>query len=308
MGKELAQLIGNHYEIFELFITSGYDEVPRYTLTTLMTGLADRGKEVNLGSLSRLVTKLENKGLMQTSEEDRAQGRPLRKCQATNKALRIVRVVEEVVKHEESKRGFEEWQIEALIEVLEDAELSEELRLHYSESFHSRCGEYPADMLKHDKVRVLIERVVTNPLQDGIMRSIWRSVDKLLPYALRSTEWSGWVLEKLYPRFVEFMMNKEMEEDLRKWASRLVGTVYSQSQDPAVKNDAKEKLFTIWFSEDTDPEVGLGQTVHAELSGMVSKEFFEFIKEKAKNRDPSIRTKAEILLKGFTGYFLPPSS
>jgi len=58
------------------------------------------------------------------------------------------------------------------------------------------------------------------------------------------------------------------------------------------------------FSDDIDPETDLGEEVEQQLVIFASRELFENVKAKAKDQNPKVKARAEILLKRLKEWLL----
>lgn len=250
--------------------------------------------------ISNNLKELEKNGLVKWEQK----GGRLKYYCVSDYTKRILKAVIEITKSLETlepEEKLDEWQINEFLNILEDPNLSEDLRLFYSTSFHHICSKHPTEVVSYERARTFFEDVVADPLRDKIREDLKRSVSAILPHALRHEKWNNWVLGKLYPVLLENMINEN--EEIRVWAIRKVGQI--AGVESSVEYEAKEKSLEIWFSDDTDPNSKLGKEVKQQLTDLASRRLFEDVRAKAKDQDVKIKAKAEILLKRLKDCLLP---
>jgi DNA-binding MarR family transcriptional regulator len=189
-------------------------------------------------------------------------------------------------------RKIEQWQIDMLLNVLEDRSLSDNLRLYYSKSFRAVCSNYPIEVISYQRARMLFERILANKSEDKVMEDLKRCISAILPHASHHREWGKWVLERIYPVLLEYM--KDGNEENRKWAMAKIQDIAFNTTDPSIKNEFEEKLLELWFSKDTDPNSNFGIEIQSNLQLFFSKRLFEKVRERARHKEE--KEKAEILL------------
>ena len=246
--------------------------------------------------ISKNLKELEENGLVRWEQK----GGLLKYYYVSDYAKRFLTAVS-ALPARKPKEKLEVWQINEFLDILEDPSLSEDLRLFYSNSFHDICDRYPIEVVSHNRARTFFEEIVADPLRDKVREDLKRSVSAVLPYALRHVEWKNWVLEKLYPVFVENVENKNGE--IRVWVVTKIGQI--ASIESSVKHKTKDKFLEIWFSDDTDPDSKIGKEVKQKLVDLASKSLFEDVRSKARNQDVKVKAKAEILLKGLKNCLQP---
>jgi len=244
--------------------------------------------------------ELERNGLLEFEQKE---GERRKYYYLSDYANRIFRAVTQVTQVKPKER-FEGWQMNEFLSILEDQDLSDDLRLVYSESFYRICREYPM-VISHKKVRDLFERVAKDPFRDKVRKSLMRSISAILPHALQNKKWTDWVLTRLYPIFHENMDNED--ERIRVWGIGKIGRIASFDIEP-LKHKAKEEFLHIWFSNDTDPDSELGRELKRQLMDLSSKQLFEDVRAKTKNKNKRIKAKAETLLDGLKECLMPESA
>jgi len=139
--EELVRIVYRRYRILK-------DLHPdrEYSLTDLVetTGM-------DKGNLSKYIHKLEKDWkLVKTREEESERGRPFKYIRLTESAKRIVASVIDAAQPK-PKTKLEEWQVNELLDILEDSNLSEDLRLSYADTFHKLCRDYLDDVIKRER-------------------------------------------------------------------------------------------------------------------------------------------------------------
>jgi len=289
LGKSL-ELIGKHWNIF-----GKLSEKQKCYVSELAKELGKWKPQ-----MSKELKELRNNGLV---EYEQKEGERLKYYYVSDYAKRILAALTEATQSKPKER-LEEWQIDQLLSILEDQELSDDLRLSYSESFLRICREHRTEVASHVSAQKLLEKVMKDPLHDKVTEDLMRSVSAILPHAVHHEKGSRWVLETLYPIIVANMENKNEKIGVR--AIEKVGRMASLNIKPSIKAEAEKKFLEIWFSNETKPESDLGKAVKQQLVELASKHLFEKVRAKAKNQED--RAKAEILLEGLKEYLLPKSS
>lgn len=289
LGESL-ELIGKRWNIFEKLSQK------KYYVTELAIELEKKPPEI-----SNNLKQLEKSGLV---EHEQKEGERRKYYYISDYTSRILSAVKQATQPKPEAK-LEKWQINEFLNILEDQNLSDNLRLSYSNSFYHICSEHPIEVITHKEARRLFEKVAADPFHDSAREDLMRSVSAILPHASRDEKWSGWVLRELYPVFVESMENEKADQEIRVWATRKVGRIASSSAHLSKTGEVEKKFLEIWFSDDTDPESELGKEVKQQLIDLTSKRLFENVRAKAKHQDPKVKTKAEILLKGLKECLLP---
>lgn len=291
--EELVRIVDRRYRILK-----GLYPDREYTLTDLAetTGM-------DKGNLSKYIRKLEEDWkLVKTWEKESERGRPFKCIRLTQIAKRIVASMIDAAKPKPEAK-LEEWQVNELLDILEDSNLSEDLRLSYADAFHKLCRDYLDDVIKHERSRRLLERVATSPSVDKVGEKLRSSLSVVWGNLLKDKKWSGWALT-LYPTFIKHTSDKETDENIRKWGIQRIGEVARLSPDPRIKQQAKQKLLEICFSNDTDLDSELGKEVKQQIVWL-GRYAFEDVKLRAKDENSKAKAKAESLLKELRECLLP---
>jgi hypothetical protein len=233
--------------------------------------------------------ELEDNGLVGHEQKG---GERIKYYYVTEYAEKILTAIIEATRTPESKpRKIEEWQIDEFLNVIEDTNLSKDIRLSYSTAFHDVCTGNSAEVIGHGRVQRLFEKVTADPFHDEVTEDLKRSVSSVLPYALQDEMGKQWVLRRLYPILIKNL--EKQDEKTRTWTVRQVGKVAGLTFKRA---EAIGKFLHIWFSDGTDPNSEFGKEVKQQLSDLGSKVLFTRVKVKAKDQNTEVRKKAEILL------------
>lgn len=282
------ELIGKRWEILDKLSER------KYYVSELAKELGKSPPEI-----SKNLKELRKGGLVGCEQ---GEGERLKYCYVSDYAKRIFTAIIQVTQSK-PKEKFEEWQINEFLSILEDQDLGDDLRLSYSESFRRMCSEHPKEIISHEGAQRLFEKIAADPFHDKIRKDLMRSLSAILR-GLRK-EWSNWVIKRLYPIFVKKIEDKEADEEIRVWAIGRVGQLASLGIDLSIKGKAEKQFLEIWFSGDTDPNSELGKQVKQKLVDLASKRLFEKVRTKAKDQNPKIKTKAEILLERLKECLLP---
>jgi len=285
---ELIELMGRRWNILEKLSKR------KYYASRLAKELGKSPPEI-----SKNLKELEKNGLVRREQKE---GERLKYCYITDYAKKILTSINQVAQLKPETK-LEKWQINELLNILEDQNLSDDLRLEYSESFRRICSEHPTEVATHRGAQRLFEKVAADPFHDKIREDLMRSLSAILR-RLRK-EWSNWVLKKLYPIFVKNVGNKELDPRIREWALKRVGEIANSGIVPSKKTEVQNLCLEIWFSDDIDPETDLGKEVKQQLVNLASRDLFENIKASAKDQNPKVKAKAELLLKRLKEWLLP---
>jgi DNA-binding HxlR family transcriptional regulator len=285
---ERIELIGKRWKILEKLSKN------KYYVSELARKLGKHTPQI-----SENLKQLEKGGLVECAQKE---GEKLRYCCASDYAKKIIEAVTEITQPQPIE-GLKKWQVNEFVDVLEDQELSYDLKQSYSESFRRICSEHKKEVISNERARDLFKKIAIDPFQDKIFEDLMRSLSALLR-GLRK-EWSNWVLEDLYPIFVENMEKKKKNEKTRLWAIKKVGQIASSGINSFIKVEARNKFFEIWFSNDTDPVSAFGKEVEQQLANLASEEMFKIVRAKAKDQDQKVKDKAEILLERLKECLLP---
>lgn len=283
----LVELVGRRWNILEKLRQRKYY-------------VGELAKELGktLPEISKNLNELEESGLLRCE-----QGEGRRKyCYTSDLANRILGVSIEAIQSK-PKEKLEEWKISELLDILEDQSLSERLRLSYANMFHTISSEHPEAVLIHENIQELFEKAVTEPNGDEVRQELIKSMNTILPHALKNENWRYWVLEKLYPLLVKNAEDRQASEEIRSRAMSKIVQIASLCEGTTLRHQANKMLLEIWFSDDTDKNSKLGEEVRQELACLCSRPLFADVKAKAK--DPKLKDKAEILLETLKMCLLP---
>ena len=286
---ESVELIGRRWKIFEKLSKKEYY-------------VSELAKELNKSppEISKNLKDLEKVGLVECEQKE---GQKLKYCHISDYANKILTAVTQVAQLK-SKKNPDEWQINEFLNILEDQNLSKNLRLFYSNSFFSICSEYPTEVIKHKGAQGLFEKVAADPFYDKVRKDLMRSLSVILR-RLHHKEGPNWVLKKLYPIFVRKMEDEAVNQEIRVWATRQIGKIARSFMDFPKKIEVEKKFLDIWYDDNTDPESDIGKKVKEQLVDLASRRLFENVRAKATDKNPEVKAKAEILLKSLKDWLMP---
>jgi len=250
--------------------------------------------------ISKHLRELEDNGLV---EHEQKKGERRKYYCVTEYTKKVLETINEVTQPIElGPKKIEEWQMNEFLNVLEDADLSDDVRLSYSNAFHSVCTEQPTEIISHEGVQRLFEKVADDPFHDKVTGDLARSVSTTLRHALKDEKESKWVTARLYPILIKNVGSKN--EENRKWTIRQLGKIAGLSRG-LVKREVVKRFLQIWFSDDIEPNSESGGEVKLQLVDFASKELFENVKARAKDPNTKVKEKAEILFKELTQFLKP---
>jgi DNA-binding transcriptional regulator GbsR (MarR family) len=288
-NAKAIELLGKRSDIFDKLLQK------KFYVSELAKELGKHKPEI-----SKHLRELKDNGLV---EHKQKKGERLKYYHVNEYAKKILEAINQVTQPIElGPKKIEEWQINEFLNVLEDADLSDDVRLSYSNAFHSVCTEQPTEIIDHERVQRLFEKVADDPFHDKFTGDLTRSVSTTLRHALQDEKGSKWVTTRLYPILIKNVGNKN--EENRTWTIRQLGKIASLSRE-LVKKEVIEKFLQIWFSDDTEPNSKSGKEVKQQLADFASKELFKNVKAKAKDPNTKVKEKAEILFKELTQFLKP---
>ena len=288
-NAKAIELLGKRSDIFDKLLQK------KFYVSELAKELSKHKPDI-----SKHLRELEDCGLVKHEQKE---GQRVKYYYVTEYTKKILEAITEVTQPIGlGQKKIEEWQINEFLNVLEDADLSDDVRLSYSKAFHSVCTEQPTEIITHEGVQRLFEKVADDPFHDKVTGDLARSVSTTLRHALQDEKESKWVITRLYKILIKNVGNKN--EENRKWTIRQLGKIASLSKGP-VKKEVIKKFLQIWFSDDMEPNSVSGGEVKLQLVDFASKELFKNVKAKAKDPDTKVKEKAEILFKELTQFLKP---
>lgn len=284
---ESLKLIGKRWNIFEKLSQK------KYYMSELAKELGKFKPEI-----SKNLKELEKNGLLECKKEE---GRKY--YRVSDYAKNILTAINQVTPLK-PKKSLDDWQMNEFLNIIEDQNLSNDVRLFYSNSFQCICSDYPTEVLNNKRVRRLFEKVAADPFYDNVREGLMRSLSTILR-KLHHKEGTDWVLKKLYPIFLKNMEDKEATPKIRAWAMCQIGKIARSSIGSSKKIEAEKKFLEIWYDVNTDPESDIGEEVKKQIVELASRHLFEKVKAKAKDRNTEVKAKAEILLKSLNECLMP---
>jgi len=287
--KELAVLVGRRYEILRALYPN-----QEYTLSEL-----NLETQLDQGNLSRYIVELEDCNILETREQKRERGRPLKYIKLNDHTRRIISSI--IIAARPKKVRPQEWQIEGIVTTLTDPDIDHNLRESVVYTFGSFMEDYPEQMIDNDNVRKLLQEVVIRPniFGEKIGEKLRDSVDSVFHRLLKNEKGNLWASKELYPVLLQHIENPDRDVTIRIWATKRVG-------DIARQND-KKLLYTLtefWFSMDINNK--LAQEVKKQLLSLSSQNLFYKILEKTKSKNRLEKKKAEELLKDIIANWKTP--
>ena len=286
---ESVKLIGMRWKIFEKLSEK------EYYVSELAKELRKSPPEI-----SKNLKDLEKVGLVECKQKE---GQKLKYCHISDYANKILTAINQVTPLK-PKKSLDDWQMNEFLNILEDQNLSDDVRLFYSNSFQCICSDYPTEVINHKRVQRLFEKVAADPFYDKVREGLMRSLSVILR-KLRHKEGTNWALKKLYPIFVRKMEDEAVNQEIRVWVTRQIGNIAGSSMDLPKRIKVEKKFLDIWYDDNTDPESDLGKKLEQQLVDLASRRLFENVRAKATDKNPEVKTKAEILLKRLKECLMP---
>ena len=289
-GEELAKLLGKEHRY--AILVELYPDSRSYV--TELAGVLD----IDRRNLGRYLKELQEKGLVSFSEEQRPEGgKPYRYYHLTDSGKKIIATFKGVTTKVEEV-GPEKWQINKIVDLLEDQTLSTNLKEAVANRFFSICQQDPIYMTENEKVREIFEDMIENLTQfnEKVVERLRASISASFTRLLTDKNRGKWVLAKLYPSLVRCLDDETKDQKLRTWALRKIGDICRIGPDQQIQKKAREKIFEVYFSSEINSDSKLGEEAKQQLVWATSKDLFEMIQEKTKSSDALEKTKAEMLI------------
>lgn len=288
--EDVAKLLGkeHRYAILRKLFPTG----KRY-VTQLASEL-----DIERRNLGRYLEELRKADLVKFTEEQRSEGgKPYRYYRLTDSGEKIVSTYMNITT-EVHERKPERWQIDKIVQLLKDESLSVNLRETAVNRFFSFCQDNPTYMTENEEVQGILEDTVEKPtqLEEKLGARLRASVSTSFPRLLADDDRRRWALEKLYPALVKCLKDKTKDDNIRRWALRLIGDVCRIRSNRQIQKEAREKIFEVYFSSETNSDSRLGEEAKRELVELTSEDLFEDIQQKTESEDKLERIKAEILI------------
>ena len=240
--------------------------------------------------ISKNLKELKERGLVEKTNGDGGA-----KCfRSTDLAKRLLRAVKQATEPE-SKPKLEDWRVSELLSVLEDEELSCDLRLSYSETLKKACLEYPREVVGNENARRVFERVAKEPFRNEVYQKMAECLSSPLTYAKDPTQHiteENWLSRRFLPILLNNIKNRH--EKVSVWSVKEVGKIAGLSDDFKVK--VRNELLEVWFSKEVKADDAVGTEVCKQLSRLGSQDLFKTVRAKVQSKDTLDKTKAEILL------------
>jgi len=285
---ELVKLIGKRWDILAKLL-----EMKKSYMSELSKEL-----KKSIQQLHFELKELEKKGLVK-SEQDKKERRKYYRI--TDYSDRILTAIDQAF-WMMPREKLEEWHIDMLLDVLQDRDRTDTLRLSYSESFHRICLQYPIEVISYQQAREFLERILTEKSTDKVEWDLKkRSLSAILSHVSRHKEWCEWVMKEVYPALLEYV--EDEEEESRIWAIQMMGRIATNITDSSIKDGIVEKLLEIWFSRGVDPSSKFGNELFCLLLSLSSRKLFKKVMVMAKTEEN--RKKAEMLLERLKDNLLP---
>lgn len=300
MPKDLAKLVSRRFDILH----SLYPDKELY-ISQLAQNLSQ-----NLGNISRYVEELRQRGLIKVQERKKPKGggKPRRFCALTISSRKILSPILETTKPKLEEKELQESQVNMLIDVLEDHNLTQDFRGFIAEKLSELAVRNATPLITQERVRDLFEQIVTNPPstdKDKVGKHLLSCLSISIPQILVDDEVKEWFFSKIYKRLFTLMSHPRKEEKIRRWAMANISKVAMSLDDSNLRNKTIDRFLEIYFKDAN----GLSNAVKDELAKFKQKSQDEIIRKVRSETDkPEKRTKAEALLKELISLWLHTST
>lgn len=295
--RELARIVGRHYKLFKVLHPD-----KKFNLQELAAKT-----EKDPGNLSKLITSLENKGIVETQEVKRERGRPFKYIFLSSRVMPIISAFIKAVKPTPEHR-YDPITIDVCLNMIEDYGLPDEIRELYADLLHSRFMSMPEKTLKEDdRLRGTLEEVVKNPSPNEGVEERKRSMIKLaIPRLILDESTREWVLNHVHLNALKILEDETKPENIVTWAISMLEAIGMRS--PEVSEEIKRKLMEKYFNETITPNSIIGKELLNSILRMFCqqatsvREITEYVRQRARSSKDLEREKATLLLKKIIGY------
>jgi DNA-binding PadR family transcriptional regulator len=239
--------------------SEGVQAPPRYYVTQI-AGIIEK----DVTTASKLLDKLAEVGLLTYIEEPTGRGgRPYKYYMLSDIGYKLLRAVEDILnppKAEEIDIRFEN--IKICLEIMEDVEWSEELRLKYADVLLRTISNNPVLMLsRSNDLKRYFEGWLESPPLNKIGEKIRATIPALIPKLVQDESTKGWVLSELYPRILKLLYHPN--KDVQLWAINMLEDIGLLTEK---RMKIIDELLNILLNKDVD---GLEKEVYENIIGKI---------------------------------------
>jgi DNA-binding transcriptional ArsR family regulator len=260
--KKILRELANHYELLKIFLppySEGAQVLPRYYVAQV-AGIIEK----DVTTASKLLDRLAEAGLLTYIEEPTGRGgRPYKYYMLSDIGYKLLRAIEDILnppKAEEIDIKLE--RIKTCLEIMEDAEWSEELRLKYADVFFRIIISNPVLMLsRSDDLKKYFERFLEVPPLDKLSEKVRATISVSIPKLIQDESTKGWVLSELYPRILKLLNHPNKHVQL--WAMNVLEDIGLLTEK---RMEIVDTLLNILLNKDVD---GLEKEVYENIVGKI---------------------------------------
>jgi len=296
--KDLLKIVGRHHSLLKRLYPDH-----RFTLRDLAT---ETRKDA--GNLSKLITKLEQIGIVKTEKVQRIRGRPFRYITLNPKWIPVLSAISDATKPV-SQIEYNPALINIYLDIIEDNELDEEIRTPAAQSLQDTFTATPQKIIpKHKRLSKILEELLADPSREGEITNIKRTMLKIsIPQLVRDEEARSWVKEKVYPNTTNILEEKRPEKTLM-WAISILENIATHIPDPIITEEIRNKLREAYFKKTVKRESSVGEELEKAILRLftqkteATRELISYLKETRKKRGKEGEEKAAFLLKNIVKY------
>lgn len=292
-NKLLVNEILKNYDLFRELCTT-----PGLPLSELAKGL-----DMDIGNLSKLVTRLRREGLVETTAVSRERGRPFRIVRLNEKIRPVIASLMSIGSPPQLR--YNKARIDICLDGLEDEGIDEETLYSHAKALRRMFSSNPVEALvENDRVRTYLEKFIQSPPLGG---RIGKEVGVMLRLSMgtiaeaESTE--DWVIDHVCPQLLGNISDKKGPDDLVIWSISILETIGLTVPDPAVRNGILEKLKALYFTPYTEAASEVGKALARAILALSCidsnslREFHVELRGLAKSSDSAERERARELLR-----------
>jgi DNA-binding transcriptional ArsR family regulator len=288
--KDLAKLVQKRYDIL----------LQLYRGSELSVSQIAKELQMDDGNISRYIKALVTQGLVKTREATDAPrvtrsgypmagGKPRKLCSLTMRVWRIMELYEA-----EPMMDPTNGQIEELIALIENNNLSTDFRAFVAGKFSDIALEHPDTILENYNIRRLFEKIVTGnfTFDEKIGKALQSALSTSLMQRMLNKETKEWFDKKIRDVLLTKVSDETAEVNFKEWATNTLARAARVSNDQNLLNKTIDKFLEIYFNKGSNSEI-----VKNELL-MFEPKFQKMILERTRTytHDPTKSSRAEELL------------
>ena len=295
--EEFAKNIGKYYDVLkELYPDEECN----------LTELAFRLGGKSLSNTSSLVKRLKKRELLETREVKREGGRAFKYIKLATGAREVIASMVEATRPKPEKpkdveRADRErvlLTLKALDPNIQNENVREELASRFSALKKYRVWDY-------EEVREVFKQMMLKPKDwsEGVKEKFFRSFCSLMGWMLQDANAWEWISKNLYPEIVNHAKDRHLNDEMRRNFLRLLEDVFHFI--PEKREEILNISLELFFKEEVRKDSDLYYRVKRIITerciedGFKTNETFDKLLEKTHSSEPTIRERAEDLIKPY---------